>query len=286
MRSRFTRVACVVVAALAIAGCGSDDSSDDGAGAQPTTAGTSTATSGTTEDTEVGFDDSYERGPVGIRVVNLLDQDVDIYVRTSGLVQAYLVAGGVPPGVVSEFYNPPPDGELVVTTNRSGDPECVIDCSHFLAEVGTDPENGPAHTLVLVVADGSVSSLDLWEQPAVLYGNANEIVPADPTAGIVVVTGYGVEDADFGLRMGISGTPGCVEPFNLSGVLIGGNQTPAFLLPSSPAEVTLYDNNDRECYGTPVGGPFTIDAGPGQRVHLILHGTVAAGVQGIILPMQ
>ena len=187
---------------------------------------------------------------------------------------------------MTEFYNPPPDGELVVTTTRSGDPECVIDCAHFLAEVGTYAENGPAHTLVLVIADGSVSSLDLWEQPTVTHGNANEIVPADPTAGIVVVTGYGVEDADFGLRMAIAGTPGCVEPFNLSGVLIGGNQTPAFLLPSSPAEVTLYDNNDRECSGTPGGGPYMIDAGPGDRVHMILHGTVATGVEAIILPMQ
>ncbi len=286
MRSRFTHLACGVVAVLAIASCGGDDKSGGGAVVTSDTGDTSAPTSGATETTEIGFDDSYERGPVGIRVVNLLDQDVDIYVRTSGLVQAYLVAGGVPPGVATEFYNPPPEGELVVTTTRSGDADCVIDCTHFLAEVGTYEENGPAHTLVLVVADGSTTSLDLWEQPSVTHGNANEIVPADPTAGIVVVTGYGVEDADFGLRMAIAGTPGCVEPFNLSGVLIGGNQTPAFVLPTSPAEVSLYDNNDRECAGPPVGGPFTLQAGPGERLHLILYGTVAAGVEGIILPMQ
>ena len=121
MRSRFTHLACGVVAVLAIASCGGDDKSGGGAVVTSDTGDTSAPTSGATETTEIGFDDSYERGPVGIRVVNLLDQDVDIYVRTSGLVQAYLVAGGVPPGVATEFYNPPPEGELVVTTTRSGD---------------------------------------------------------------------------------------------------------------------------------------------------------------------
>ncbi len=213
--------------------------------------------------------------------------------RTGRTVRAnrwlHRVTGGTPglaPGEVSAFYNPPTDGELVVTTAGAGDPECVIDCSHFLAEVGTYADYGPVHTLILTNDEGVPSSLDLWEQPAVTYGNANEMVPADPSAGIVVVTGYAVDDADFGLRMAVVGTPGCVEPFNLAGVLIGGNQTPAFLLPSASVQVTIHDNNDRECTGTPVGGPFALEVAAGERAHVILHGSVADGVDAIILPME
>lgn len=279
-----------IAAMFVLAGCGGD--SGDGAQSEggTTAAGTSASTdapaTSSAATTSAVVDDSYTSGPIAVRVVNLLDENVDVYVRTDGFVQAYLVAPGLAPGEVSEFYNPPQDGELVVTTAGAGDAECVIDCPHFLAEVGTDPDYGPVHTLILATDAGAPSSLDLWEQPRVTHGNANEMVPADPSAGIVVVTGYAVPDADFGLRMAVVGTPGCLEPFNLAGVLIGGNQTPAFLLPSASVEVTIHDNNDSDCTGTPVGGPFALDVAAGERAHLILHGSLAAGVGAIILPMQ
>ena len=286
MRTRTKQAVATIVALVALAACGGDDG---GTTAATTPADATTATDGTggaPETTAATIDDSYTGGSVAIRVVNLLDENVDVYVRTDGLVQAYLVAPGLAPGEVSDFYSPPTDGELVVTGAGAGDPECVIDCPHFLAEVGTDADYGPVHTLLLVTDEGSPSSLDLWEQPSVTYGNANEMVPADPSTGIVVVTGYAVDDADFGLRMAIVGTAGCVEPFNLSGVLIGGNQTPAFMLPSASVEVTIHDNNDRDCTGTPVGGPFALDVAAGERAHVILHGSIADGIEAIILPME
>lgn len=279
-----------IAAVLVLAGCGGDGggsgTSNGGSTADAgTTATTGTPASSTAATTSAVVDDSYTPGPVAVRVVNLLGENVDVYVRTDGFVQAYLVAPGLAPGEVSEFYNAPQDGELVVTTAGAGDAECVIDCPHFLAEVGTDPDYGPVHTLLLVTDEGAPSSLDLWEQPRVTHGNANEIVPADPSAGIVVVTGYAVDDADFGLLMAVAGSPGCIEPFNVPGVLIGGNQTPAFLLSSASVEVTIHDNNDRDCTGTPVGGPFALDVAAGERAHLILHGSLAAGIEAIILPM-
>jgi len=285
-----TRQALAVVFALslAFAACSSDDKGGAGLGTAGESAASETAPTGTgaMPTTPAAVDTSYDGGEVAVRVVNLLDDEVDVYVRTSGLVQAYLVAPGLAPGEVSEFYNPPADGELVVTTAGAGEADCVIDCPHFLASVSTYADYGPVHTLILANDEGVPSSLDLWEQPTVTNGNANEMVPADPTAGIVVVTGYAVDDADFGLRMAVVGTSGCVEPFNLSGVLIGGNQTPAFLLPSASVEVTIHDNNDRDCTGTPVGGPFALEVGAGERAHVILHGSIADGVEAIILPMD
>lgn len=280
-----------LAAVLVLAACGGDGKSDGGNGDGSSAGGGTTAPTGTPGDsaattTAAVIDDSYTPGPVAVRVVNLLDENVDVYVRTDGFVQAYLVAPGLAPGEVSEFYNPPEDGRLIATSAGAGDPECVVDCPHFLAEVGTDPDYGPVHTLILATDEGVASGLDLWEQPRVSYGNANEMVPADPSAGIVVVTGYAVDDADFGLLMAVSGTAGCLEPFNLPGVLIGGNQTPAFLLPSASVEVTIHDNNDRDCTGTPVGGPFALDVAPGERAHLILRGSLTAGVEAIILPME
>ncbi len=284
--------AAAVFALTALAACGgsgSDDAGDVGSGpdgASSTVGSGDTAGSGGASDTSAsGSTGTYTEGPVAVRVVNLLHDSVDVYVRTDGFVEAFSVQAGLVAGEVSAFFNPPQDGKLVVTTAGAGDPECVIDCPHFLAEVSTSPDYGPAHTLILTLVDGAPSSLDLWEQPSVTLGNANEMVPADPSAGIVVVTGYAVDDADFGMRMAIVGTAGCVEPFNLSGVLIGGNQTPAFTVPSDSVEVTIHDNTDRDCTGTPVGAPFTLNVGAGERAHVILHGSLADGVEAIILPM-
>ena len=40
-----------------------------------------------------------------------------------------------------------------------------------------------------------------------------------------------------------------------------------------PAEVLLDDRDDLECAGEPVGGPFTIEGGPGSRTLLLLTGS-------------
>jgi len=280
------RVATVVVALVVASGCGGSDTDDGGSSASDASSNPGSLAETTVANSSGGeIDDSYERGPVAVRVINLLDEAVDVYVRTDGLVTAYLVQPGLAPGEVSGTYNPPDMGRLIVTTAGAGDAECVATCPHILSEVATHPEEGTVRTLILAMDEGTLGALELWEYPdADRMGNANAMVPPDPSAGIVVVTGFAVDDADFGLRMAFANGAGCVEPFNASGILIGGNQTPAFTLPSSPVEVTIHDNNDRDCSGEPVGGPFTLEAAPGERTHLVLHGTLSA-LDAIVLPM-
>jgi hypothetical protein len=83
---------------------------------------------------------------------------------------------------------------------------------------------------------------------------------------------------------GIDGVAGCQEAFNLANVLVGGNQTPAFTYEGDSADILLYDNQDGECAGEPVGGPFTIEGGAATRSHLILTGSPGS-MDAIVVPM-
>ena len=276
---RTRRVTTTLAASLLLfAACGgSDDATSepdptDGVG---TTEATGDGTTGGTDDiavdattdatTDTGDGTEYEAGDVEYRVVNVLDEPVDIYVRTTGLVEAFTIAEGVGPGEVTDFVAPPPDGVFLVTEAGAGDPTCVSGCDHFIAELSGLDDQGPLHTVVLYEDEfNGPSAFDLWEQPAAdAEGNANAMAPADPASGVVVVTAVAVTDADFGLRLAVAGSAGCIDPFNLENVLVGGNQTPAFTYDGDSVEWVLHDNTDRECVDEPVGGPFVVDGGPG-----------------------
>jgi hypothetical protein len=79
------------------------DVGDDGTAAEEPTAEPA-ETSGT-----------YEPGPIEFRAVNLLDVPVGIYVRSTGLVEAFVIHQGVAPGAVTGFVAPPEGGKFVVT---------------------------------------------------------------------------------------------------------------------------------------------------------------------------
>ncbi|MCW5713370.1 MAG: hypothetical protein KIT43_02470 [Bauldia sp.] len=230
---------------------------------------------------------AYEPGPLRFRVVNLLDQPVDVYVRSTGLVRAYPAEMGVTAGGITEFYNPPAGGSYVVTTAGAGDATCVTGCTHFITNETLHPDDGDAFTVILYDAAGTARAMRLWETaPAARIGQAsNAMAAADPATGLVVVTAVALTGADFGLRLGFADIAGCQEPVNLTNVLVGGNQTPAFAYPGDTADVLLYGNQDRECSGAPVGGPFTVTGGPGTRTHLILSGSPEA-MAGLALAME
>ncbi len=301
-RGRATTVGALAAIALVLAACGGGDGDSSGDGDAATTVaapeGTTAPTEGTegTEATEApgttvsetteGAPADFDPGETGMRVVNLLEEPVDVYVRSTGFVVAYPMQAGVAPGEVTEVFFPPEQGSLAVLEAGASGADCVADCPQIIAQLTAFEENGPVSTVVLYEDDGERRALDLWEQPSPdRTGNANAMVPADPEVGIVVVTAVAVDEADFGLRMSVDGAPGCVEPFNLEGILIGGNQTPAFELMADPTTVSIHGNQDRECAEEPVGGPFELPGAPGTRVHLLLSGT-PGDLDAIVLPMS
>jgi hypothetical protein len=191
----------------------------------------------------------------------------------------------VQPGEVTDFVAPPIDGVFLVTEAGAGDATCVSGCDHFIAELSAFDDEGPVHTVVIYDDGfGGASGFDLWEQPDPSSTSANAMPAADPASGVVVVTAIALTDADFGLRLAVDGTAGCIEPFNLDNVLIGGNQTPAFTYDGDTADLVLHANDDRECAAEPVGGPFTIDGGPGTRSHLVLTGS-PGDIDAIVVTM-
>ncbi len=289
---------------LLIAGCGggSSDSSTSGAPEPVTTTARAATAPTTAAPTTPGPDDDSEPpapattagsssvefapGDIRYRVVNLLDEQVDLYARTQGIVEAYLLESGVAAGAVTEFFAPPTDGRFLVTEAGAVDVTCVSTCPQFIAELTPFADNGPVHTVIVYDAAGTRASFDLWEAPtAASADNANAVPAPQVASGLVVVTAVALMDADFGLRLGIDGVAGCQTPANDSGVLVGGNQTPPFAYDGTAADILLYDNQDRECVGEPVGGPFTVEGGPGIRTHLILFGS-PGDMGAVILPMD
>ena len=106
--------------ALTIAGCGGDDDGDATPATQAADADADAATQATgapgadepratdepvaTEPvaTEVQST-TWDPGDVQMRVVNLLADPVDVYVRTTGLIEAWEAFLGVEPGVVTVY---------------------------------------------------------------------------------------------------------------------------------------------------------------------------------------
>lgn len=306
---RTIRTAAAFAAVLVVVGCGgadgdtapgavgepaiddtSDDTTDDSADdvsdepAPESTVPDDDTSDGTSDDTpdDASDDGTYEPGEVGYRVVNLTDRSFDLWVRTQGLVRAFEAELAVPPGAVTDFFRPPVDGTFVVS-EVGGDPSCVGGCDHLVATLTAFPSDGTVHTVLLYDADGDVATFDLWEDPVSGSGSANAMVAADPTAGSFVVTAVDLTDADFGLRLGLDVTGGCVEPVNSTNILVGGNQTPAFAYDGASATVVFYDNQDLECSGETVGGPFTVSGGPGARSHLLLTGSPGS-MDAIVVP--
>ena len=236
---------------------------------------------------EAAADETYEPGPLRVRVVNFLDQPVDVYARTNGLVRAYPEALGLEPNAVTDFFNPPEGGRYLVTTAGAGDATCVAQCPHFIADETLFAEDGDTYTVVLYDDAGRARGLRLWETaPADRLDMANAMVAAEAEVGTVVVAAVAVTDARFGMWLGIEGVPGCQVSTNLTdNILVGGNQTPAFTYEGDSVGILFYDNQDRECAGDPVGGPFTITGGPGTRTHLLLYGAPGA-LEAITLPME
>ena len=102
-RSRRHGLVCLAAAGLVLSACGSGSdssptSSDPRAGA--------TESSPTSEGDPVA-DSSYDPGAAEFRAVNALGRPVDVYVRSTGLVEAFPIQAGLEPGEVSEFVAPP-----------------------------------------------------------------------------------------------------------------------------------------------------------------------------------
>ncbi len=227
---------------------------------------------------------TYEPGSIGYRVVNSTDQTVDVYVRTTGLVEAFEAQMGVEPGVVTDFFYPPEGGPVVVTTAGAGDATCVATCDHILSNVSAFDDTGDVHTLLLHDAEGRVQTFDLYEDAPADQTTSNVMIAADPSAGQLVAIAIDLTDADFGLNLGFDGVAGCLDSINLdASMLVGGTQTPAYAYDGDSVDVLLYANDDRECAEEPVGGPFTVAGGPGTRTMLILTGS-PGDMDAIIVP--
>lgn len=282
MKSRTkSSLAFLLVAALAFTACGGGDSADEAAdvAASPTEETALDVSSTDDADVEDSVDEApetgatFEPGEIGFRAVNLLDEPVDIYVRTQGFVEVFPIQEGLAPGEITEFIVPPVDGVFLVTTAGSGDADCVGTCDHFVTLITAFADDGPNHTVVLYNDEFSgPSAFDLWEQPVGERNNSNAMAPARSDAALAVFTAIALTDAEFGLRLAIPGTDGCLEPDNGANVLVGGNQTPTYDL-SGVASFALHDNQDRECVEAPVGGPFPFEANNGERTHVLLNGS-------------
>lgn len=300
MRHRVLTATIAGVLLLASCGGGDDASSDEPTTTEPAAPETAAPDATDPPDvpdtdapdgTEPTVADDYTPGDLSFRLVNLLAEPVDVYVRTQGLVTAYPMTTDVTTAGVTDLFAPPVDGSFVVTTAGSTDPECVIDCPDIVTNLTATAPEGDVRTVIVYSAPegdafaepGTPQTFDLWENPTdERLGNSNSMPAADPASGLFIVSAVAVADADFGLRVSFEGGDGCVES-NLSGVLVGGNQTPAFSFDGGSVEVLLHDNNDQECTEEPVGGPFTVTGGAGSRTHLILSGAPGA-IEAIVLP--
>lgn len=221
--------------------------------------------------------DEYVPGTDQIRVVNLLDDPVDVYVRTTdGLVVAFLLEAGLAPGGVSDYLAPPDPGRLIVTEAGAGDATCVSTCPHILSDVRTGDDTGPVITSIVYFDQfaNDVRSLQVWETPPPGDSTLSNRMPdPDPSIGLFIPVGAPLSDADFGLRVSYAGIDGCQENRDQVNALVGGSSTLPYAYDGASVEVLLHDNTDRDCVEAPVGGPFTISGGPGTRVLLVLTGS-------------
>lgn len=250
--------------------------------ATPTNAPTTapTATPAPSAPGEIGGPGDYQPGPVRFRVANVSTAPVDVYVRTQGLVRAYLITPGLAPGTATDYVAPPDPGTLVVTRAGAGDPTCVASCPHIVGTWATTAGTSDQYTVIISDAGGT----DLWEnpRPADIGRFANALPGGDPATATFFVAAGAVAGAEFGLRLAFAGQPGCQADRGASGLLIGGTSILAFAH-SSPVDVTLHANTDRECT-EPVGGPFAMTGLAGSRSLLVLWGA-AGSLQALVLPI-
>lgn len=309
MKIRFGWVALVAALMLFLGACGggSDDEASSDADDEPTTAPESAADdasasddsgddaadpaddgdAGDTADSGDGASDegsggdgaassgTFEPGAIEFRAINLLAEPVDVYVRTTGLVEAFPIVEGLVPGEMTEYVAPPEGGNFLVTTAGAGDPTCVASCDHFITRLSAFPEDGPSHLVVLYEDEFSgPSAYDIWEQaPSDRIGTTTNALPqAQSSTSMAIVLAVAATDIDFGLRTSTDVADGCLDSLNLDGnILVGGNQTPAFAFDGA-STVSFYDNQDQECAGEVVGGPFDFTGAPGTRILMVLTG--------------
>lgn len=277
-----TRAALILC--LIVLGCDSSDS-DEGeehTGVEENPTGNENPAENTETPAVPEEPETYEPGSVGVRVVNLLADNVDIYVRTTGRVRAFPIQDGLAGQNATDFVFPPVGGDVVVTTAGAGDATCVMHCEHFITRYTPQASDGNTHTLLLYTENGEPSSESLWENaPAERVGTySNAIGPPDPAQGSIIVSAGTVEGF---LRVGFQGVAGCQQPTNQENNMIGGTQRPVYVHDPGTVEVLLYDRMDDACAAEPVGGPFSITAQAGERTHLVLYGTP---IQSFVLPMS
>jgi hypothetical protein len=223
---------------------------------------------------------SLTPGGINYRVINLYRDasgapaQVDVYVRTQGLIETAPVEMGVAYGAQTDVFAPPDPGTVVVTTAGAGDPDCVATCPHIISTSDTGFGQGNARTMI-VTTDGTT---EFWHDPdpASVGTTGNALAPADPSTALVHVAAADLKNADFGLRLGFQGVDGCQANRTSESILIGGNQVAVFGFDGGSADVMLYDNRDTECTGDPVGGPFKVSGADGSRTLLVLHGEPSA----------
>ncbi len=316
--TRIRRFAVVAAIGVAIAACGgSDDDGDDGTADEPAEQAAEEpadeppvdeepadgapadeepveetpaddADTGDTGDADEAASGSFEPGDIAFRSVNLLDRPVDIYVRTTGLVEAFPVEAGVAPGAVTEYAAPPADGSYVVTEAGAGDATCVTECDHFVANVSGAFGEGPTRTVLLYEDPFSgPSAFDLSEEPDSVESSAaasNLLRPADPTTGLVFPVGIALDEDVFGFRVGFDSVEGCVEAIDQPNILVGGNQTPVYPYPGDSAELQLFEQPDQDC-ADPVA-TFPVTGGPGTRTLVALQGGADGPPTGIIVELS
>ncbi len=222
---------------------------------------------------------TFEASEIGYRTVNLLDEPVDLYVITNGIREAFVVETGVAPGAVTEFASPPADsGRYLITTAGAGDPTCVVDCDHHIIEATTSfaPEGGSFRTVIVYPnpESGEPTSFETYEVPDASLQTGNALPLADASTTTIAVSALGVPDLDFGLNLSVEGTEGCFPNRADDARRIGGNQ----IVPFDTGDVgtfSIHGSEDRDCTGDPIGGPFEVQPGPGQRYHVMLTGTLS-----------
>ena len=320
MRSHpIRRAALAAAVAIAVAACGgsdgdsdtepADEPADDTADDADAAADADAADDGNTTDDAVDdeADDTmgdgsdadgtgdggrssgtFEPGPIAFRSINLLDQPVDLYVRTTGLLEGFDVETGVAPGAITGYAAPPEGGSYIVTVAGGGDPTCVIDCDHFIAELSGAFGEGAERTVILYddPFDGPrafelSNTADSVESAA---SSSNLLRPADPTTGIVFPVGIALDEDVFGFKVGFTSVEGCVDAPDNPSILVGGNQTPWYPYPGDAAELLFFDISDQECTD-PVSAPIPISGGPGTRTLVVLSGAPPA-LDSVVLPLD
>lgn len=305
------RLAAVLTTVLVLASCGggSDDATEATPDEVPATDATDSASesgeadeeatpdaedpvdSGDSEgagvdETDEAADATFEPGEVEYRAVNLLDEPVDLWVRTSGFVEAFPIQKSLQPGEVSDFVAPPADqGRFLVTVEGATDATCVIDCDDFISELTSYPEEGPARTVLLYPNDsGEPEGFEFWELPtADAFESGNSMVDADPATALAAISAVAIREPDFGYRVSTDIADVCLPDLDDSSFLIGGNQVIPYDF-GQASEFTIHGFDDQDCTGEPVGGPFPFSGLPGDRFHVMLHGTPGA-LEALVLPM-